>query len=755
MTAGEFVYLIRADKSQLNKTLGESERDVKSTGERISAWTVAKGQMIGQFATKAIMKVNDITSAVVKNTIKAYGTFEQLEGGARLLFGSGYDYIMEKSKTAFRDVQMSTNDYLNAVNGYAVGLKNSLGGDEQAAAELADRIITAQADVVAATGRSREAVQNAFAGLMRGNFMMIDNLGLGLKGSKEGMQEVIDTVNEWNAANGKATKYQMGNLADMQNALIDYIEKEGLAGYAGKEAADTIEGTMASTKAAWNDLLVAFGSGKDVKVATRNLTDSAKKLLKNMLPVAKNTIQSIGDFVVEIIPEIGKWVSELSTELKNSDNPIVQWIGNGIEEIQTLINGASNLILHFPETVEELKNSDDPFASLLGGALDTGYKALQWINEHKNEVAEAIKIIGGAFLGWKISNTVMDAIDTIKRWTGNGGNPTQPTAPTVPTTPTTPKTPGGGIWDKLKTGVPALASKAGDFLLTAGLPAAYMAGLAGIATFGLGANLNAQQLMKEAQEQGKKDLADYQKKHEQFAGNPMSAMWETLKNYYTETGNPEDPHAIDDFAKHYMAWFNDNVNDPVLDKITEAMSEEQFDNFHEVMADIEGALKNGTNYDFSSPENRERLLSAVDDAIKTLETMMTAEPAEIPTEPKVDLEAIQTQLNTRTYGVSVMPQISLPWNKHAKGLWSVPYDNYPALLHRDEQVLTASQARHRNSGGDVDYGYISQMIGDSLERAMNRVNVLLDGGKVGDMTSRRTGKNIRRRDAAVLHGMGG
>lgn len=91
----------------------------------------------------------------------------------------------------------------------------------------------------------------------------------------------------------------------------------------------------------------------------------------------------------------------------------------------------------------------------------------------------------------------------------------------------------------------------------------------------------------------------------------------------------------------------------------------------------------------------------------------------------------------------------------AKGNWNVPYD-MPAYLHRGEMVLTKSQARrYRDGNGDVDYGVISQMIGDSLERAMNRVNVLLDGGKVGDMTTRRTNKNIRRRETAVLHGMGG
>lgn len=35
---------------------------------------------------------------------------------------------------------------------------------------------------------------------------------------------------------------------------------------------------------------------------------------------------------------------------------------------------------------------------------------------------------------------------------------------------------------------------------------------------------------------------------------------------------------------------------------------------------------------------------------------------------------------------------------HAYGLMRVPYDNYPALLHRDERVLTANQARQQDTG---------------------------------------------------------
>lgn len=46
---------------------------------------------------------------------------------------------------------------------------------------------------------------------------------------------------------------------------------------------------------------------------------------------------------------------------------------------------------------------------------------------------------------------------------------------------------------------------------------------------------------------------------------------------------------------------------------------------------------------------------------------------------------------------------------YAYGLNSVPYDNFPALLHQGEKVLTASQARQQNSNTPVQFN-IAQMV---------------------------------------------
>lgn len=248
--------------------------------------------------------------AVGKMSIDSFAQFEQLAGGAELMFGSAYDFIEKRSQEAYKNVQMSQNDYIQQVNGFAVGLKTALGGDEQAAAELADGIVTAEADIVAATGNSAENVQNAFNGVMKGNYSMLDNLGLGINATKEGMQEVIDVVNQHNAAMGEASNYTIDNVADVQRALIDYVDMQGMAGYAAGEAAETLEGASAMVKASWSNLLTELGKDDgDVGARMGELVDSATTYLMGSVD------EKTGEVSGGLIPRIQTIISNLSAQM--------------------------------------------------------------------------------------------------------------------------------------------------------------------------------------------------------------------------------------------------------------------------------------------------------------------------------------------------------------------------------------------------------------------------------------------------------
>lgn len=325
---------IAVNNEEAHRELANTTGKAKEASEKIGKFFGSVAKTVGKASLAAIGAAATGIAALTKTAVSNYAEYEQLVGGAELMFGEAFSFIEEKSKNAYSTVQMSQNDYLRQVNGFATGLKTALGGNAQAAAELADRIITAEADVVAATGNSQEAVQNAFNGIMKSNYTMLDNLQLGITPTKEGFQEVIDKVNDWNKANGNATKYQIENLADCQNALVDYIEMQGLANYAANEAASTIQGSLASTKAAWDNWLTGTGS-VDALVGT--VVNSAKLLAKAIGDILPSLTTGISQLVSQLAPEIPPLINQLLPSIIDSIVTLIDSLGSQLPSILATI----------------------------------------------------------------------------------------------------------------------------------------------------------------------------------------------------------------------------------------------------------------------------------------------------------------------------------------------------------------------------------------------------------------------------------
>ena len=338
--------------------LGDDMRE--GSEKALSFGDVLKANVASDFIVSGIKAmasaIKEAAAALVdlgKQSIMGFAEQEQLIGGAQLLFGNAYGFIAKKSAEAYKTVQLSQNDYLQQVNGFATGLKTALGGNERAAAELADKIVTAEADVVAATGNSQEAVQNAFNGIMRSNYTMLDNLQLGIKPTKEGFQELIDAVNDWNAANGKATDYQIDNLADAQSALIDYVKMQGLAGYAEDEAARTMQGSAAAMKSAWQNLITGMSNENlDLGDLVKNLVDSVGAFADNLISRLQIMLPRFAEGLTQLVNGLAPYVGPAMETLLPS---LVQGIGGLVSGIvQALPAAVEAISAVIPMLVEQL-----------------------------------------------------------------------------------------------------------------------------------------------------------------------------------------------------------------------------------------------------------------------------------------------------------------------------------------------------------------------------------------------------------------
>ena len=79
----------------------------------------------------------------------------------------------------------------------------------------------------------------------------------------------------------------------------------GMAGYANREAADTIQGSMAAAKAAWSNLLTGLADDEaDLEKLIDNVVVTVSQVGKNIMPRVETVLDGIGKLIDTLLPQI-------------------------------------------------------------------------------------------------------------------------------------------------------------------------------------------------------------------------------------------------------------------------------------------------------------------------------------------------------------------------------------------------------------------------------------------------------------------
>ena len=271
---------------------------------------------------------------LTKSAVENYAEYEQFVGGVETLFKDSAGTVMQYAENAYKTAGLSANDYMDTVTSFSASLLQSLGGDTAAAADMADMAITDMSDNANKMGTDMTSIQNAYQGFAKQNYTMLDNLKLGYGGTKEEMQRLIDDANALNAAQGKATDYSIDSFADIVSAIHDVQTEMGITGTTAKEASSTIQGSVNSAKAAWENWLTALGdSNADVQQKTDELMSAIGTAAQNILPVVEQVLSSIGRALATKLPEL------LSQAVSFVISNLPQILGLGLQLIVALADG--------------------------------------------------------------------------------------------------------------------------------------------------------------------------------------------------------------------------------------------------------------------------------------------------------------------------------------------------------------------------------------------------------------------------------
>lgn len=378
------------------------------------AASTALGTLAGNLMTQAVDGLRSLGS----NAINAYGNIQQSFGGLDTIYKESSSNAKEYASQA-QKMGISMNTYAEQAVSMGAALKQSLGGDVQAAAQKANLAISDMADNSAKMGTSIDSLQNAYQGFAKGNYTMLDNLKLGFGGTKEEMERLLKTAGDLPEAMGR--KFDISNYADIVDAIHLVQENMGVAGVAAAEAQTTIQGSMNAAKAAFENLLAAMGDPDgNVDAAMQTFLDSLMVAWDNLAPtlqaIGKTVLEQIGkgieaqlapfkeDFVGTvggIVESIGEFVSEIAgdNEIVNGIADAIKFLGENMDKVLPVVGGltvaiaAFNVALAIQTTIKGLIASFQAYK-----AVNEGATVAQWLF-NSSLLANPIVLVVAAIAG--------------------------------------------------------------------------------------------------------------------------------------------------------------------------------------------------------------------------------------------------------------------------------------------------------------------------------------------------------------------
>lgn len=273
-------------------------------------------------------------AVLTKKALNNYAEYEQLVGGVDTLFKDSSAKVQEYAANAYKTAGLSANEYMDTVTSFSASLLQSLGGDTEAAADMANVAITDMSDNANKMGTDMASIQNAYQGFAKQNYTMLDNLKLGYGGTKEEMQRLIDDANALNAAQGKYTNYSIESYADIVSAIHDVQVEMGIYGTTADEASTTIQGSVSSMKAAWSNLLTGIADDNaDFKTLIEQFVDSLVTVGENIIPRINIIIQGL----TQLITEASQTIIPMAVQILLENLPSI--VAAGMDLIIALVSG--------------------------------------------------------------------------------------------------------------------------------------------------------------------------------------------------------------------------------------------------------------------------------------------------------------------------------------------------------------------------------------------------------------------------------
>ena len=304
-------------------------------------------------------------TAFIGKSIQAAGELEQQVGGAESVFkdlGKTIDDIKFKSfqdaegqlmslrdvaNDAYRTMGLSANDYLATINKMGALMQGS-GLDTQRAMDLSGQAMQRAADVASIMGIDINSAMESIAGAAKGNFTMMDNLGVAMNAT---------TIEAYALSKGIKTSYnEMTNAQKVELAMEMFLEKSAYATGNYVKENETFAGSFSTLKASMQNFL---SGAVDVNQLIDSIMGFSKVLIKSIEETAPRIVDGIIGLVNGIIPELPKVLKKLLPVVVKGAVDLIKGLANSLPSLlpilfNAIVDAFEGIVDILPEILDAL-----------------------------------------------------------------------------------------------------------------------------------------------------------------------------------------------------------------------------------------------------------------------------------------------------------------------------------------------------------------------------------------------------------------
>lgn len=343
MKGGNITFYFKGDDSDLDK---------KSNGISSKMGRIAKS--VGSAFVKGSAVAGTALAGLVGKSVSMAGDLEQQLGGTEAVFGQFASQVQAKSKEAFSTMGLSANDYMATINKMGSLMQGS-GLDIETSMNLSSQAMQRASDVASIMGIDIDMAMESIAGAAKGNFTMMDNLGVAMNAT---------TIEAYALSKGINKSYnEMTKAEQVQYAMQMFLEKSSYAmGNYSKEN-ETFAGSLQTLKASLGNFMSGAGSIDDVinsvvsfgNILVKSITEMAPKITTGLVQLLNGIIPQIPILLQSLLPSVITGVISLIQGIINTLPTIITMLAGMLPTIITaLINGLVTIIQTLAQMLPEL-----------------------------------------------------------------------------------------------------------------------------------------------------------------------------------------------------------------------------------------------------------------------------------------------------------------------------------------------------------------------------------------------------------------